>query len=94
MTSYDPLVLQKILAHAYEAGCRYVVLEVSSHGFHQKRFHGIDFSVGVLTNITPEHLDYHKTMAAYAAEKQKLFRRVQQSTTAPRAAILPVDDTR
>jgi UDP-N-acetylmuramoylalanine-D-glutamate ligase len=50
--------------------------------------------VGVLTNITNEHLDYHKTMIAYAGEKQKLFRKVQETRKEPRAAILPSDDSR
>lgn len=94
MTSYDPMALQHILSEAYKAGCTHAVLEVSSHGLHQKRFNWIPFSVGVLTNITNEHLDYHKTMIAYAGEKQKLFRKVQETRKEPRAAILPSDDSR
>lgn len=92
MTSYDPFALQKILAKAYKHGCTHVVMEVSSHGLHQQRFYGINFSVGVLTNITPEHLDYHKTMKAYAAEKKKLFKKLETDTRDIKAAVFPVEN--
>jgi UDP-N-acetylmuramoyl-L-alanyl-D-glutamate--2,6-diaminopimelate ligase len=78
MTSYDPLALQSLLSLALKAGCTHAVLEVSSHGLHQKRFAHIPFHVGVLTNITPEHLDYHGTLERYAREKKKLFQSVQR----------------
>lgn len=94
MTSYDPLDLQKLLSQARDAGCTHAVLEVSSHGLVQERFLGISFAVGVLTNITAEHLDYHKTMDSYAEAKKKLFRLVEKNTTAPHTvAVLPQDDS-
>lgn len=94
MTSYDPIALQHILAKAYDAWCTHAVLEVSSHGLDQNRFSGITFAVWILTNITNEHLDYHKTMHNYAMAKRKLFLLVQQWKKEPRAAILPSDDQR
>ncbi len=92
MTSYDPMQLQQILAKARDAWCKYAVLEVSSHGLEQKRFNGITFRGAVLTNITPEHLDYHKTMEHYASAKQKLFQLVEQNVGDGTFAVLPRDD--
>ncbi len=94
MTSYDPLQLQRILSQAKKEGCKYAVLEVSSHGLEQKRFEWIRFRGGVLTNITPEHLDYHKTMERYAAAKQKLFKLIQTNTQEHTFAVLPIEDQR
>ncbi len=92
MTSYDPMQLQSILSKARKEGCKYAVLEVSSHGLEQKRFNGITFDGAVLTNITPEHLDYHKTMDNYAKAKQKLFHLVEQNRSHNTFAILPQED--
>lgn len=94
MTSYDPLALQRLLSIAYKEGCTHAILEVSSHGLHQKRFANIPFHVGVLTNITAEHLDYHGTIDRYAKEKQKLFRHVQRTQGKYNIAVLPIDDRR
>lgn len=77
MTSYDPIDLHNILDMAVKYGCTHAVLEVSSHGLEQYRFKHIPFHVAVLTNITAEHLDYHRNMDQYAASKQKLFRTLQ-----------------
>lgn len=94
MTSYDPMDLQRLLARARDEGCTHAVLEVSSHGLVQERFLGISFTAAALTNITPEHLDYHKTMAAYAEAKKKLFRLVEQNVHALHTiAVLPLDNT-
>ncbi len=93
MTSYDPMQLQSILSKARKEGCKYAVLEVSSHGLEQKRFNGITFDGAALTNITPEHLDYHKTMENYAKAKQKLFHLVEQNRSHTTFAILPQEDT-
>jgi UDP-N-acetylmuramoyl-L-alanyl-D-glutamate--2,6-diaminopimelate ligase len=91
MTSYDPMDLQKLLATAYDAGCRYAVLEVSSHAMDQERFAGIDFDIAALTNITADHLDRHKTVDEYAKSKQKLFHALAQNRKG--VAILPKDDS-
>ena len=66
--------IQSYLKKAKTAGVTYVVLEVTSHALDQNRVYGIPFAIGVLTNITHEHLDYHKTMEAYAKAKLKLLR--------------------
>lgn len=73
VTNPEPGDLQKFLALMVKKGCEYAVLEVTSHGLDQDRVYGINFDVSVLTNITHEHLDYHKTMANYTKTKAKLF---------------------
>jgi UDP-N-acetylmuramoyl-L-alanyl-D-glutamate--2,6-diaminopimelate ligase len=73
VTNPEPLALQKFLAKMVKEGCEYAVLEVTSHGLDQERVAGIDFDIGVLTNITHEHLDYHKTFTAYKKAKLRLF---------------------
>lgn len=78
MTTSSSLAVQKFLREAAKAGCEYAVLEVSSHSLDQNRVWGIRFEVGVLTNITREHLDYHKTMERYRKAKRKLFERSEK----------------
>lgn len=72
-TTPDILTLNKIFSEAVKAGCEYAVMEVSSHGIHQNRIAGLHFQVGVFTNITHDHLDYHKTFAEYIRAKKKFF---------------------
>ena len=69
--------LQKFLSDAAKSKKKpnYIVLEVSSHGIDQNRVWGIPFKIGVITNITPEHLDYHKTYENYLATKVRLLQR-------------------
>lgn len=69
--------LQKFLSDAKRVGCTYVVLETSSHALDQRRVWGISYAIAVMTNVTREHLDYHRTMAAYRLAKKKLFGGVQ-----------------
>ncbi len=92
MTSLDPFKMRKVLQIAKDAGCKYVVLEVGSHALHQHRFEGIEFDMAVLTNITPEHLDYHQTMDEYAATKKLLFTHVMKNKKPSKIAVLPKDD--
>ncbi len=73
VTNPEPIPLQKFLRLMVDKGCQWVVLEVTSHGLDQERVAGINFEVGVLTNITHEHLDYHKTYQNYLETKTKLF---------------------
>ncbi|MGE3106806.1 MAG: UDP-N-acetylmuramoyl-L-alanyl-D-glutamate--2,6-diaminopimelate ligase [Phycisphaerales bacterium] len=73
MTTPPALELSRTLARMLEAGCRAAVLEVSSHSLHQHRVGTLNFDVGVFTNLTGDHLDYHKTMDAYADAKAMLF---------------------
>ena len=79
VTNPEPLVLQALLARMVKARCEYAVLEVTSHGLDQERVAGVDFKLGVLTNITHEHLDYHKTFDNYLRAKAKLFKEVELS---------------
>lgn len=74
-TTPSSFTLQKYIKRALTSGCRYLVLEVTSHALDQNRVNGIDFKIGVLTNISHEHLDYHKTYENYVNAKSKLFLR-------------------
>jgi len=73
MTTLSPFVLQKFLSNCLKAGCHWIVLETSSHGIAQYRNFGIDYSMAIMTNITHDHLDYHKTFEEYKNTKAKLF---------------------
>lgn len=77
VTNPDATVLQPLLKRMAKRGIEYVVLEATSHGLDQHRVLGCNFLVGVLTNVTHEHLDYHKTFEKYKAAKRKLFRGVK-----------------
>ncbi|ADI30789.1 UDP-N-acetylmuramoyl-L-alanyl-D-glutamate--2,6-diaminopimelate ligase [Methylotenera versatilis] len=72
-TTPDAILLQAMLADYVEQQADAVAMEVSSHGLDQGRVNGVAFDVAVLTNLSRDHLDYHETMEAYAAAKQKLF---------------------
>lgn len=72
-TTLSSFFVQGFLQKAVQKGCEYVILEVSSHALDQNRLWGIHFDIAVLTNITREHLDYHKTMKQYRKAKRKLF---------------------
>ena len=72
-TTPDPLTLNEMLAKMVDAGCEYAFMEVSSHAVHQKRISGLQFAGGIFTNLTQDHLDYHKTMAEYLKAKKAFF---------------------
>lgn len=72
-TTPDALQLNRLLAQMVDADCEYCFMEVSSHAVSQYRIAGLTFSGGVFTNITPEHLDFHKTFKEYIAAKQAFF---------------------
>lgn len=84
VTSPDPRELQKLLRQAVNAGIKFLVLEVTSSGLDQFRVWGIHFKVSMITNIYPDHLDYHGTMEKYVVAKAKIIR---QSET----VVLPKD---
>jgi UDP-N-acetylmuramoyl-L-alanyl-D-glutamate--2,6-diaminopimelate ligase len=72
-TTLDPIHLQKSLAHFLKQGVTHAALEVSSHALDQGRVSAVEFETAVFTNLTRDHLDYHKTMEAYGEAKAKLF---------------------
>lgn len=73
VTTPDAKLLQPLIKKIVEAGMTHLVLEVTSHGLDQHRVLGCNFQIGVITNITHEHLDYHKTFEHYRATKAKLI---------------------
>ncbi len=77
VTSPNPFMVQKFARQALEKGDEYLVLEVTSHAIDQYRFWGIKFDIGVITNVTHEHLDYHKTFENYLRTKLKLLQGVK-----------------
>lgn len=79
VTTPSPFALQKLLKQMVKKETEFAVLEVTSHGLDQNRLAFIPFEIGVLTNISPEHLDYHKTLENYLAAKAKLFRNAKTS---------------
>src|SRR6202047_2761269 len=89
-TTPESLELNRMLNEALGQGATDAVMEVSSHALAQERVFGVPFDVAVFTNLTRDHLDYHKTMDEYFASKRVLF--AGCGTDAPRAAVLNVDD--
>ena len=72
-TTPDPIELNALLNRMVEQGCEYAFMEVSSHSVAQHRIAGLHFAGGIFTNLTHDHLDYHKTMANYRNAKKKFF---------------------
>ena len=95
MTTFSPFKLQGLLKQMAKADCRYAVIETSSHALAQHRTWGIDYDVAVFTNLTPEHLDFHKTFEQYRDAKIKLFRSLlgsRRKPNTPKVAVLNFDD--
>lgn len=72
-TTPDPIELNKLLARMVDAGCEYAFMECSSHAIAQKRIGGLKFAGGIFTNLTRDHLDYHKTFENYRDAKKAFF---------------------
>ena len=72
-TTPDPLTLHALMDRMVDAGCEYAFMEVSSHAIDQKRISGLSFNGGIFTNLTRDHLDYHKTVENYLKAKKKFF---------------------
>lgn len=85
LTTPDALTVQKCLANFVKLRAKMTAMEVSSHSLDQGRVKGIQFDIGVFTNLTRDHLDYHVTMEAYGAAKKRLF---EQATH----AVINADD--
>lgn len=84
-TTPDSLELHALLRRMVDAGCEYCVMEVSSHALYLDRVAGIRFSAAAFTNLTEDHLDFHKTMDAYAEAKSRIFRQCDW-------AVINIDD--
>ena len=89
-TTPESLELYGMLAQMRDAGCRQAAMEVSSHGLDQHRVLGMQFGVAVFTNLTRDHLDYHRTMEEYFAVKSQLFQ--GNAGAVPKAAAINLDD--
>ena len=86
LTTPDAISLQRQLRALADDGAALAAVEASSHALHQGRVDGVKFAVGVFTNLTRDHLDYHGSMACYGAAKRRLFERPLQ------AAVINADD--
>ena len=84
-TTPESLDLQALFARMRDAGCQYAVMEVSSHAIALDRIGGVHYDVAAFTNLTEDHLDFHRTMDAYCDTKAKLFRRCDR-------AVINADD--
>ncbi len=89
-TTPESLDIFGMLAQMRDAGCRQAVMEVSSHGIDQQRVLGLNFGAAIFTNLTRDHLDYHKTMEAYFEVKTRLF--TGHTGAEPKVAIVNTDD--
>lgn len=87
-TTPDPIALNGLLNQMVEAGCDYCFMEVSSHAVTQYRIEGLDFAGGLFTNLTHDHLDYHKTFDAYLKAKKTFFDNLDRSAF----ALINADD--
>ena len=94
-TTPESLVLQKGFQQMLEQGVDTAIMEVSSHALHMGRVHGCDYDIAVFTNLTQDHLDYHKTMEDYMHAKSLLFSQLGNTFDAhkPKFAVLNADDT-
>jgi UDP-N-acetylmuramoyl-L-alanyl-D-glutamate--2,6-diaminopimelate ligase len=81
-TTGDQLQINEMLSKMVDAGCEYAFMEVSSHAVDQDRIAGLRFEGGIFTNLTHDHLDYHKTVAAYRDAKKKFFDNLPSSAFA------------
>lgn len=87
-TTPDTRQLYGLLKKMLKEGCEYVFIETSSHALHQRRTAGVNFTGGVFTNLTHDHLDYHKDFERYFSAKKKLFRKLQKD----KFALSNIDD--
>lgn len=88
-TCPDLALMYELLLDSYNSGFKYVVMEASSQGLAEERMYGIKFDYAIFTNLTHDHLDYHKTMENYAFSKQKLFNKLKSDGI----GIINIDDS-
>lgn len=91
-TTPESTEVQRLLREMVDSACRGVAMEVSSHGLAQHRVTGVSFDVGIFTNLTQDHLDYHRTMEEYFAAKCLLFEQMDADTSKEGTAIINLDD--
>ena len=91
-TTPDAVEIQGLLAQMRDAGCKTLAMEVSSHAIHQSRTRGIEFDAAVFTNLTQDHLDYHKTMEAYFEAKSSLLVGLGSQRFKRGTAVVNIDD--
>lgn len=91
-TTPEALELQALLARMRDAGVRGVAMEVSSHGLALHRVDGIQFDVAAFTNLTQDHLDFHRTFDEYRQAKRRLFQLLAESDKPTRTAVVNTDD--
>jgi len=91
-TTPESLEVQQMMAQMLRAGCSACVMEVSSHALEQKRVLGVEFDVVIFTNLTHDHLDYHKSMENYFQAKSKLFAPAAGGNKKA-TAVINIDDT-
>ncbi len=87
-TTPDPIELQRLLSKMVEAGCTYCFMEVSSHAIVQHRIEAVNYAGAIFTNITHDHLDYHKTFEEYLKAKKKFFDNLPKTAF----ALINLDD--
>lgn len=87
-TTPNPIALNELLSEMVIAGCEFCFMEVSSHAIHQKRIAGLEFDIAAFSNISHDHLDYHKTFKEYIHAKKKFF----DDLTSAATAITNIDD--
>ena len=90
-TTPESIEVQQMMSQMVKADCHACVMEVSSHALDQKRVHGVEFDVGIFTNLTRDHLDYHGTMENYFTAKKKLFSSLGQGTKKG-TSVINIDD--
>ena len=84
----DPLTLFKVLNQMVKSNIKFCFMEVSSHSIKQKRISGLDYAAGIFTNLSQDHLDYHKTFSEYRDVKKIFF----DSLSSNSFAIINIDD--
>ena len=92
MTTAPPKLLNKRIREITNAGAEFLVLELTSHSLAQYRAFGVPIDIAVMTNVTHEHLDYHKTFAHYVDAKRKLFRQAQTTRDGKKIGVVNADD--